>query len=46
MTCPVCGGAGIVDTSPPGVEHTAPWLLTDTDCPRCDGTGEIPEETP
>jgi DnaJ-class molecular chaperone len=42
MTCPRCDGAGVVDTSPPGVED-APWLQTDTDCPRCGGSGEIPD---
>lgn len=42
--CPRCGGVGIVDTSPPGVDR-APWLQTDTDCPDCAGTGLRPPLT-
>lgn len=42
MMCPTCEGAGVVDTSPPGVDR-APWLQTDTDCPDCAGTGLLLE---
>ena len=40
VTCAVCDGAGVIDTSPPAVAR-APWLATDAPCSACDGTGEV-----
>lgn len=41
VECANCGGAGVIDTSPPAV-FRAPWLASDAPCPECNGTGEVP----
>jgi DnaJ-class molecular chaperone len=42
MICPVCHGTGTVwrDVWHPVHEHTTEH----TTCPRCDGTGEVPDK--